>query len=69
MRTQPTATATTRGPRCGHSACRQHWIDTGSRLCVQEPSCAGCADEEPDPSMHEPDCWYREKHGGPPCAP
>lgn len=23
-------------PVCGHSACRQNWIDTGERLCVIE---------------------------------
>lgn len=23
-------------PPCGHSACRQHWIDTGSASCVAE---------------------------------
>ena len=23
-------------PACGHSACRQHWIDTGSTQCVEE---------------------------------
>lgn len=21
-------------PRCGHSACRQHWIDSGERACA-----------------------------------
>lgn len=24
----------TRGPTCGHSACRQHWIDAGPGGCV-----------------------------------
>ena len=24
------------GPACGHSPCRQHWIDTGSTECVEE---------------------------------
>jgi hypothetical protein len=23
-------------PACGHSACRQHWIDSGSPSCVEE---------------------------------
>lgn len=23
------------GPGCGHSACRQNWIDTGDRACVE----------------------------------
>jgi hypothetical protein len=22
-------------PACGHSACRQHWIDSGQSLCVE----------------------------------
>ncbi len=26
-----------RGPKCGHSACTQHFIDTGSRECVEVP--------------------------------
>lgn len=24
------------GPECGHSACSQHYIDTGSRECVED---------------------------------
>lgn len=28
------------GPECGHSACRQHWIDTGSTVCVEEEDAA-----------------------------
>lgn len=31
------------GPACGHSACSQNYIDTGSRECVEEPKMLHCA--------------------------
>ena len=31
------------GPWCGHSACRQHWIESGSRGCV---CCRFCGEPE-----------------------
>jgi hypothetical protein len=31
-------------PDCGHSACRQHWIDTGRRACIATPCELGTCD-------------------------
>lgn len=33
-----TPTQAQNGPSCGHSACSQHYIDTGSRQCVEQES-------------------------------
>jgi hypothetical protein len=31
-----TPAAISESPACGHSACRQNWIDTGETFCVQD---------------------------------
>jgi len=38
-------------PKCGHSACRQNWIDTGETACICCPYC-----EEPELNIHLPGC-------------
>ena len=33
---EPGGASDCEGPRCGHSACSQHFIDTGSTECLHE---------------------------------
>lgn len=35
VRAADAAGAAASGPACGHSACRQNWIDTGDAACVR----------------------------------
>jgi len=37
-------------PKCGHSACRQNWIDTAETRCIQETksTCPECGSDNVD---------------------
>jgi len=42
-----------KSPTCGHSACRQNWIDTGDSACVRPPQDSACVRPPQDPQDQE----------------
>lgn len=40
-------------PACGHSACRQNWIETGETECVDEDGVSGLVTGEPLPAFYD----------------
>lgn len=46
-------------PDCGHSACRQHWVDTGKTGCVEEED-SDCGPSDEDYVAAACDKYHRE---------